>query len=140
ALVLSGQKESAAEYLDEWERRVNAWDKERALLGRDIGDICAEFHAKEAETAKALKLGDMWEPAPFDVELPDSERGPGQPILSSSLNHGSPGRRGSWRKLRRVSAKCGLPRKVFTATVRSFCSFRLLVSKPKRGTETINVT
>lgn len=140
ALVLSGQKESAAEYLDEWERRVNAWDKERALLGRDIGDICAEFHAKEAETAKALKLGDMWEPAPFDVELPDSERGPGQPILSSSLNHGSPGRRGSWRKLRRVPAKCGLPRKVFTATVRSFCSFRLLVSKPKRGTETINVT
>jgi hypothetical protein len=76
ALLLSGQKESAVEYIDGWEKRVNASrEKERALLGRDIGDICAEFHAKEAETAKALKLGDMWEPAPFDVELPDSERG-----------------------------------------------------------------
>jgi hypothetical protein len=78
ALVLSGQKQRAAEYVDHCERREDAdWknrtEKQRAFLKRDIGEICAEFHAKEAETAKALKLGDAWEPTPFPVEVPRSE-------------------------------------------------------------------
>jgi hypothetical protein len=78
ALVLSGQREGAAEYVGHCEKREDAdsrnWaEKQRAFLKRDTGEICAEFHAKEAETAKALKLGDAWEPTPFPVEVPRTE-------------------------------------------------------------------
>jgi hypothetical protein len=81
ALVLGGQRERAAKTVDEIEnlhpddRYWGHWVKtQRAFLDRDIASICAEFHAKEAETARELKLGDLWEPAPFPVEVPEAER------------------------------------------------------------------
>ena len=41
----------------------------------DIDAVCAELHAKEAETIKALQLRThIWEPTPFPVELPPTER------------------------------------------------------------------
>src|SRR5262249_49541028 len=51
------------------------WAREqRAFLERDIASICAEFHAKEARGMKDLKLERIWEPAPFPVEVPATER------------------------------------------------------------------
>ena len=32
-----------------------------------------EYHAKEAEIAQALNIGDIWEPSPFPVELSEAE-------------------------------------------------------------------
>ena len=43
-------------------------------LSADIESTCAEYHAKEAETVKAMKLERFWEPSPFPVELPASAR------------------------------------------------------------------
>jgi hypothetical protein len=81
ALVLSGDRDGATEYVREiekhnpsnpyWERWAKTqWD----FIARDIDAVCAEFHAKEAETVKALKLDDIWEPSPFPVEVPVAER------------------------------------------------------------------
>jgi hypothetical protein len=77
--VLSGRPERAAELVNEIERsddgRWQSWiSDQRSLLARDIKSVCAEFHAKEAETAKKLNLGDIWEPAPFGAELHEAER------------------------------------------------------------------
>src|SRR4029077_9059948 len=33
-----------------------------------------EFRKREANTAKALKLGDVWEPAPFPAEVAEADR------------------------------------------------------------------
>jgi hypothetical protein len=81
ALVLAGKRHRACEYVDEMERSHRDsgywadWAKEqREFLSRDIEAVCQDFHAKEAETAKALKLEAVWEPAPFPVEAPVSER------------------------------------------------------------------
>jgi hypothetical protein len=80
AFALSGQIERASEVLDEVERSYphpdwQDWVKsQRRFLDRDTNAICATFHAREAETAKKLKLGDIWEPSPFAVEVPEAER------------------------------------------------------------------
>jgi hypothetical protein len=54
---------------------LRGWIKtQRTFLERDISSICEEFHSREAETAKELKLGDIWEPTPFPAEVPEVER------------------------------------------------------------------
>jgi hypothetical protein len=81
ALVLGGERDSAAELVGMLERKDpdNAyWQslvrEQRRFLERDIGSICSEFHAREAEAAQEMKLGAAWEPAPFPVDVPESER------------------------------------------------------------------
>ena len=80
AFVLSGQMERASEVLDEVERsyRHLGWQNwvksQRRFLDQDTDAIYATFHAREAETAEKLKLGDIWEPSPFAVEVPEAER------------------------------------------------------------------
>jgi hypothetical protein len=78
--LLAGQRDRAEEYIREVESRelmpyelpILAAMRER--LGQDINELCAEFRAREARTAKALKIEHIWEPSPFPVELPAAER------------------------------------------------------------------
>lgn len=81
ALVLSGERERAAEYVRRSElealtsRQAASWvEAQRKFLAREIDDICAEAHAIEAKTAKILRLQSIWESSPFPVELPAAER------------------------------------------------------------------
>jgi hypothetical protein len=80
ALVLAGEHSRAEECIRNVENseRADHWQDEiksmRDLLARDIKDVCAEFHAREAKAVKALKLEAIWEPSPFPVEVPDAER------------------------------------------------------------------
>jgi hypothetical protein len=81
ALVLAGERERAAELIDltlagaEEDSYLHYLaGKQRALLERDLASLCAEFRSKEAEEAKALNLGDVWEPTPFPAEVPEPER------------------------------------------------------------------
>ena len=77
ALVLAGQPERAAEEIRETESRIPHYrgiDSFMEYVERDIRDVCAEFHDREAKTAAELKLGDIWEPSPFPAELPPDER------------------------------------------------------------------
>jgi hypothetical protein len=81
ALVLEGETGRAAEYLAALERKPDSnphWQTTiqglREFLDRDIAAVCTEYHAKEEQAAKALKLGDHWEPSPFPAELPSTER------------------------------------------------------------------
>ena len=81
-LTLAGERERAEEYVREIEMRHAAendyfkfWaEKERQFLARDIGEVCAQVHAQEAEAVKALGLEAVWEPSPLPVEVPPSER------------------------------------------------------------------
>jgi hypothetical protein len=79
-LVLAGEWERAAEYVERSEREVTR-ETEIAEIKKlwehvttDIDGVCAKLHKWEAETVKALKLERVWEPSPFPVELPASER------------------------------------------------------------------
>jgi hypothetical protein len=83
ALVLAGQRERAAELIEQELVRTelkgheylnHVAGKQKALLERDVESLCAEFHAREKQAAEVLKLGDAWEPAPFPVELAAAER------------------------------------------------------------------
>jgi hypothetical protein len=81
ALVLAGERDRAADYIREVEHHDpshpywESWARtQREFLARDIDAVCAEFHAKEAETAKALKLEPIWEPSRFPVEVPTQDR------------------------------------------------------------------
>jgi hypothetical protein len=81
ALALAGLREEAAQLVDELERSNpdnSYWQyfakTKRAFLKRTTDDLCAEFRGKEAEAAKQLKLGGVWEPTPFPAELPKRER------------------------------------------------------------------
>jgi hypothetical protein len=81
AFVLGGQRERAAALVDEVdrsERDSKFWrqwvEEQRSFLNRDISSICAEFHSKEAKAAKEMKLGDIWQPAPFPVEAAKTHR------------------------------------------------------------------
>ena len=81
SLVLAGAREQAAEYVDEIERddRINGYAKnlvreQWTRVSGDLEAVCAEFHAKEAATIKALKFEHFWEPSPFPCELPAAER------------------------------------------------------------------
>ena len=65
ALVLAGERERAAEEIDEIEREAPRpslllvlGQATTVFLARDIDSVCAEYHAKEAAAAEALKLGD----------------------------------------------------------------------------------
>jgi hypothetical protein len=81
-LILAGERDRAADLIEETERTKagdnpywHHWAKQqRQLLMRDVGEICAEAHAREARMAGAMKLGDAWMPSPFPVELPMVER------------------------------------------------------------------
>jgi hypothetical protein len=79
-LALAGEWDRAAECVERSEREVT---REREIdeikklwerLTADIDGVCAKLHKWEAETVKALKLERIWEPSPFPVELPASER------------------------------------------------------------------
>jgi hypothetical protein len=80
ALILAGERERAEDCVrdlenSEYARRCQDWIKSaRDLLARDIHDVCAEFHAKEAKAVKAMKVEAIWEPSPFPVEVPAAER------------------------------------------------------------------
>ncbi len=81
AFLLSGQPGRAAECVADEERKSDNTQqmrlylgKLRELLDRDIASICAEYHVKEAEAVRTMTLGDIWEPSPFPVELPEIER------------------------------------------------------------------
>jgi hypothetical protein len=71
SLVLAGQRQHAAEMMESENGHSR---QQRALLERDLASLCAELRSKEGEAAKALKLGDAWEPAPFPGEVPEAER------------------------------------------------------------------
>jgi len=80
ALVLAGERERAEECVRDLEKSKYAArcqdriESARDLLARDIDEVCAEFHEREAKTVKAMKLEAIWEPSPFPVELPAAER------------------------------------------------------------------
>jgi hypothetical protein len=81
ALVLAGRRDHAAAVIDEIEQSRQDhhywphWARtQRAFLAKDLAEVCAEYHEREAATAEALKLGDAWEPSPFPVELPEVEQ------------------------------------------------------------------
>jgi hypothetical protein len=81
ALVLGGDREGTKDYIRELRRKgaasgyfADCARELEALLARDIDDVCAEFHAREAETVKEMKLEKIWEPSPFAAELPNAER------------------------------------------------------------------
>jgi hypothetical protein len=81
ALVLAGRRDHAELLIEEiarWRQDHHYWPHwvrtQRAFLAKDIAEVCAECHAWEATIAEALKLGDVWEPSPFPVELPEAER------------------------------------------------------------------
>ncbi len=74
--LLAGERDRAEALVLEFERTWQPWwaERYRALFERDIEALCQECHRNEAEAAQALKLGDMWEPAPFPVEVPEARR------------------------------------------------------------------
>jgi hypothetical protein len=76
-MLLSGEQDRAMEYIRQAEERFPSsreWAQaERGRLA-NIPAVCAEFHAREASAAKALKIQHIWEPSPFPVELPAAER------------------------------------------------------------------
>ena len=78
ALVLAGEQDQAAAHLEQLQRDNEGWTHWLDEIGQDIsGDVatlCDILHAREAETIKTLKLKDIWEPSPFPVELPISQR------------------------------------------------------------------
>jgi hypothetical protein len=79
-LALAGEWDRAAELVERSERELereteiaeikDIWQR----LTTDIDAVCADLHKREAATVKALKLERIWEPSPFPVELPASER------------------------------------------------------------------
>jgi len=80
ALVLIGERERAEDCVrdlenSEYARRCrDRITSARDLLARDIKEVCAEFHEREAKAVKAMKLQSIWEPSPFPVELPAAQR------------------------------------------------------------------
>ena len=79
ALQLAGRADRAAAYVEQLERNLKAdgdRDYIRAYWKRvsNVSALCERLRAKEAETAKAMKLKHIWEPSPFPVELPAAER------------------------------------------------------------------
>jgi hypothetical protein len=78
ALVLAGERDRAEQYLRplEQEGAVAKWwlAQQRTFLQGRIDHMCQNLHDRETQAAKALKLGEAWEPSPFPVELPLVER------------------------------------------------------------------
>ena len=102
ALVLAGQSERAAKMVDEIETLYpddgywQPWVKtQRRFMERDIASICAEFHTKEAETAKELKLGNLGADTVFLPKCP-KRNGQGAPSAVSPPRLGSAAHRDCW--------------------------------------------
>jgi hypothetical protein len=80
ALLLSGARDEAIAYVQQIESAKRGivgekrWAAQRDRLTWDDAKLCETFHAQEAECVKALKLESIWEPSPFPVEVPKSER------------------------------------------------------------------
>jgi len=80
ALLLSGARDEATAYVQQIESAKRGivgekrWAAHRDLLTWDVAKLCGRFHAHEAECVKALKLESIWEPSPFPIEVPESER------------------------------------------------------------------
>jgi hypothetical protein len=75
AYVLAGERERAESLFEQMHPRADSWFiPALVFLGRGVASICAEYHEKEEATAKALNLGDAWQPSPFPVEVPANER------------------------------------------------------------------
>lgn len=76
ALVLAGEHDRAAAYVEQvdGEHHNGTIRKHWERVSRDVGALCADLHAREAETVKALKLEPFWEPSPFPVEMPAAQR------------------------------------------------------------------
>jgi hypothetical protein len=79
--LLCGERERAAEHLEHLKSYREAADPYylamRALFDsftRDAAAFCAQCRAREASVAEELKLGGMWEPSPFPIELPAAEQ------------------------------------------------------------------
>jgi hypothetical protein len=86
--------ERASEYVEQIQRDDAIAENEKASVkahwervSNNVEALCAEFHLKESETVKALKLEPIWEPSPFPVELPVSERAnrTAEPTFSTGL-------------------------------------------------------
>ena len=79
-LVLADRLDEAEAFVRKAEQNASSEDsvvRAKALRGfitRDIDAICAEAHAVEADAARKFKLTDLWEPSPFPVELPATQR------------------------------------------------------------------
>jgi hypothetical protein len=81
ALLLAGRRDLAVQLVDAterdypdhhyWPRWVQTYREEFA---RDPSELCEAYRAKEGKRAKELKLGDIWQPAPFPVEVDEGER------------------------------------------------------------------
>src|SRR5262249_55163256 len=79
ALLLAGRPDLALEPIERTERMLGhdwlPWGQEqRQRVAGDIKEMCAEYHRKEIETAKEMKLGELWEETPFPAELPSDRR------------------------------------------------------------------
>ena len=72
ALVLGGERDRAAEYAKK--TGIPDFKAHFDRIVKDIGATCAECHAREARTVKALQLEHIWEPSPFPVELAPAKR------------------------------------------------------------------
>ncbi len=79
--LLAGEPERAEAYIESLERERSKGDappsyvKEmRAELDRDIDEVCAQQHEREAQMVTSLKLQSVWEPTPFPVEVPKASR------------------------------------------------------------------
>ena len=53
---------------------VRSPEIEQSHPSSKMEEMCARYHAWEADTAKELKLGDIWQPAPFPAEVPEARR------------------------------------------------------------------
>jgi hypothetical protein len=81
SLILAGEQDCALAIVEEIERTdaIERRGKHAARehwerASKDIAATCAECHAQEARTVKAMKLERLWEPSPFPVELPAGKR------------------------------------------------------------------
>jgi len=81
SLALAGSWDGAGEYVEQVQNnpRIDSGIKtevkeEWARVTGNIDAVCAELHAKEAAVVKVLEIEHMWQPSPFPVELPVTER------------------------------------------------------------------
>lgn len=68
-LLLAGHVDLARAALEE-----PYYHEKRELLALAPDNLCARYRAAEAQSAKELKLGSHWQPAPFPIELPVEDR------------------------------------------------------------------
>ena len=81
AHILAGRRERARELIDSFEaqpgnkERWQTWLRnQRAFLDQDAASLGNEARSWEANVAKVHRLGTVWEPSPFPIEVPEAER------------------------------------------------------------------